>query len=58
MLRVVAQGYVLPLQFVLLVQVLLKSLLIFSDNLPTCVLLEKGGAMQCCGNRSVEPDTQ
>ena len=28
------------------------------DNLLTCVLLEKGGAMQCCGNRSAEPDTR
>ena len=31
---------------------------ILLDNLLTCVSLEKGGAMQCCRNRSAEQDTQ
>ena len=35
-----------------------KVSFISSDNLLTCVLLEKGGVMQCCGNRSAEPNTQ
>ena len=35
-----------------------KVSFISSDDSLTCVLLEKGGAMQCCGNRLTELDTQ